>query len=435
MDASRKPVQSLPPASPESETGPSHRQGRQSFEPDVAVAEETSTDASGNEAVMSENQKNSPIGKALAALLLVAGGWAFVRNFEIEGLDQIEVRPKAIPSPHSDDRELDAFITHNARLNAGAPPLGALFPDAPPGTSTPSGVGTPASPVSLSRPSAGPWGESPQTAAAATAAAERSGSVRVGSWALAGFGRDKLAKPHVVDLFSRLVRQFDVIAVQQITTPERDLLPRLVEHVNRTGRKYDFLLGPVVGPPGESQRALGEQYAFLFDTEQIETDRGQLYTVADPGQQITYDPLVGWFRVRGLPSGRAWTFSLVNFRVDTFRAPQEVPLLGELMAAVAADGRGEDDLLLCGMLQADDRQLVAELGGDACEATVRATPTDIFARYQLSNLILPKRTTTEYLGRGGVIDFLRLYNLTSAEAEELSPHLPVFGEFAPREGE
>lgn len=421
------------------------------------MAEVTRTDASENEVVMSESQKKSPIGKALAALLLAAGGWAFVRNFEIEGLDQIEVRPKAIATPQSDDQELDAFITNSTRWQEGTSAVDPMLPRYEPGTPSTGAASQrfPASPISHSSSHSGSasgnsWdgppvglleaarpGDVPSASATATAtpAGGRGGSVRVASWALAGFGRDKLAKSHVVDLFSRLARQFDVVALQQITTPERDLLPRLVEHVNRTGRKYDFLLGPVVGPPGEGQRALGEQYAFLFDTERIETDRGQLYTVADPGQQISYDPLVAWFRVRGLPPGRAWTFSLVNFRVDTSRAPQELPLLGELMAAVAADGRGEDDLLLCGMLQADDRQLVAELGGDASEATVRATPTDIFARYQLSNLILPKRTTTEYLGRGGVIDFLRLYNLSSAEAEELSPHLPVFGEFAAHEGE
>ncbi|WP_164101200.1 exonuclease/endonuclease/phosphatase family protein [Candidatus Laterigemmans baculatus] len=406
---------------------------------------------------MSENAKKSPIGKALAALLLAAGGWAFVRNFEIEGLDQIAVRPKSMAPHEPDDHALDAFLSESTRRPGSTPAASSLYPgslfpsSAHPGSSAsgsslhrsagglPStsggGLDVKGTTANMVSHSLGPSSRGSEAGGPARVAAGRAGSIRVGSWALAGFGRDKLAKPHVADLFARLARQFDVLALQQITTPERDLLPRLVEHVNRTGRKYDFLLGPVVSPPGEEGRALGEQYAFLFDTERIETDRGQLYTVADPGEQVSYDPLVGWFRTRGLPPGRAWTFSLVNFRVDTVRASQEVPLLGELMAAVAADGRGEDDLLLCGMLQADDRQLVAELGGEASEAAVRATPTDIFARYQLSNLILPKRTTTEYLGRGGVIDFLRLYNLTSAEAEELSPHLPVFGEFTPSEGD
>lgn len=367
---------------------------------------------------MGENQSKRPVGKALAATLVAAGGWAFARNYEVEGLDQIGVRPRTVAAaPEAED--LDTFISSSASWDAGTDAHSALLEGAygTPSTMVSSRVKGPAKSTNAERHEA-----------------HRIGAIRVGSWALAGFGREKIAKPQVMDLFSRLIRQFDVIAVQQITSPERDLLPRMVEHVNRTGRKYDFLLGPIVGPEGSGHQPLGEQYAFFFDADRIETDRSQLYTVSDPKDQVTYDPLVAWFRVRGIPAERAWTFSLVNFRVDTSRAAQEVPLIGQLMAAVAADGRGEDDLLLAGMLQADDRQLVAELGGAASEAAVRATPTDVFARYQLSNLILPKRTTTEYLGRGGVIDFLRLYNLSSAEAEELSPHLPVYGEFTPTEG-
>lgn len=380
---------------------------------------------------MSENQSKRPIGKALAAVLVAGGGWVFARNYEVEGLDRIEVRPRTVAAaPGGDD--LDTFISSSASWDAGAGAGGTWFDGA---------TGTPSQPVStrIRRPSGSPragadeiasrpdQSQSPHPAVAIR-------PIRVGSWALAGFGREKLAKPQVMDLFSRLVRQFDVLAVQQITSPERDLLPRMVEHINRTGRRYDFLLGPIVGPEGNGPQPLGEQYAFFFDTERVETDRGQLYTVSDPNNQVTYDPLVAWFRVCGVPADRAWTFSLANFRVDTLRSAQEVPLLGQLMAAVAADGRGEDDLLLGGLLQADDRQIAAQLGRDHSEAVVRATPTDIFARYQLSNLILPERTTTEYLRRGGVIDFLRLYNLSSAEAEELSPHLPIYGEFTPTEG-
>ena len=81
-----------------------------------------------------------------------------------------------------------------------------------------------------------------------------------------------------------------------------------------------------------------------------------------------------------------------------------------------------------------DRQLLARLGEANSQASVRAMPTDIFSRYQLSNIISPKKTTTEYLGRGGVVDFPRAFNLNEAQAEELTPHLPIFAEYTPTEG-
>ncbi len=382
---------------------------------------------------MSDSESSIPFGKALVAVLVAGGGWMFLRNYEIQGLDGIEVKPRSAATSPSTDGRLEDFFANRSQVSGTGTPLSDAHEGVLPGVQ-----GVPST-FASSRGSSTTIGtsgglDSGLSSAQPVTQYDASRVIRVGSWALAGFNRDKFAKPKSMDLLARIVRQFDVIAIQQITSQERDLLPRVVEIINRTGRKYDFVLGPTVGPGGGVSNDLGEQYAFLFDSESIETDRGQLYTVADPGDKISYDPLVGWFRVTGVPKERAWTFTLVNFRVDSSRATQEVPLVGNLMAAVAADGRGEDDLLLAGMLHADDRQLMTYLGGDASQAAVRSTPTDIFARYQLSNLISPRKTTTEYLGRGGVIDFLRLYNLSSAECEELTPHLPVYGEFTPTEG-
>ena len=74
------------------------------------------------------------------------------------------------------------------------------------------------------------------------------------------------------------------------------------------------------------------------------------------------------------------------------------------------------------------------LGQPALATAIKGTPTDILARHQTSNLIFNNATTTEAIGRGGVVDFLRSENLSLAEAEKVSPYLPVYGEFVPREG-
>jgi hypothetical protein len=382
---------------------------------------------------MSERQSKNPIFLALLVLSVVGGGWFFLQRYEISGLDQLQINPRggdAVASAGGDSVLEGAFVDTSWSAPHGDESRAALIGSNQRITSslasTRSPAQTAASSGSTDELATKPI-DDPQMASA-------SRPVRVGSWALAGFDRNKLAKPHVMDWFARVVRQFDVIALQQLTSPERDLLPRMIAKVNQTGRRYDFVLGPVVGPQGADIGRLGEQYAFLFDADRIETDRGQTYTVADPGNRVGYDPLVGWFRVRGVPASRAWTFTLVNFRVDSSQPNREVGLIGQLIDSVAQDGRQEDDLLLCGMLHADDRQLLGLLGRATSDVAVVATPTDIFARYQLSNIVSPKLATTEYLGRGGVIDFPTAFDLNQAAAEELSPHLPVFAEFTPTEG-
>lgn len=373
---------------------------------------------------MSEKSRN-PIGLALVALASVGGGWFFLNRYEISGLDGIQLKPKVSASARGDDSALwDNLVSPLQASPTDAEARRAMLGTKEGIPSTFASTRSPAETAVLES-------DSPPSINDDSSPTK---PVRIGSWALAGFDRNKLAKPHVMDIFSRVVRQFDVIALQQITSAERDLLPRIISQVNLTGRKYDFLLGPMVGPHGADLGRLGEQYAFLFDTDRVEIDRGQTYTVADPGKQISYDPLVGWFRIRGLPEARAWTFTLVNYRVDSSQPFREVSLVAKLMDSVAKDGRNEDDLLLAGMLHADDRQLLSHLGSGTSTAAVRSTPTDIFGRYQLSNIILPNEATTEYLGHGGVVDFPRAFDLNETAAEELSPHLPVYAEFTPTEG-
>ena len=253
-------------------------------------------------------------------------------------------------------------------------------------------------------------------------------NITVGSWSLDGFGPTKLANVDVRRYVAKVVRRFDVMAIQQVASIERDVVPRLVDEINRGENRYDFVVGPSTGPTGR-----GEQLAFIYDTSTIEVDRRGSYSVSDPDDRYLYDPLVAWFRAAGPPSGQAWTFSLVNVRIDLARAAEEVQTLRTLIDAVAADGRGEDDVLVAGLLQADDAYLLPSLGTGTALA-VRHRTTDIYDRYQTDNIVINTSRTTEYLGRGGIFDFAREYGLGQNEAEAITSHLPIHAVFTAHEG-
>ncbi len=194
-----------------------------------------------------------------------------------------------------------------------------------------------------------------------------------------------------------------------------------------TDRRYEYILG-------EPQVPSGERLAFVFDANTVVTDRTQLYTVADPDNRLTHDPLVAWFRATAIDPRDAWTFSMVNMRIELPLARQEVAELPRIVEAVRRDGRREDDCLLAGLFQADETYLQATLARQSMEIAVKQRPTDIFARHQTSNLLYNVKTTSEAIGRAGVLDFLRQENLSLSEAETISPYLPVYAEFSPQEG-
>ena len=62
------------------------------------------------------------------------------------------------------------------------------------------------------------------------------------------------------------------------------------------------------------------------------------------------------------------------------------------------------------------------------------TPTNTLHTAQYDNILFQETATTEFTGRGGVLDFQRMYNLTLEQAERVSDHFPVWAEFSVFEG-
>src|SRR5690606_23041304 len=153
---------------------------------------------------------------ALVIALAAGGGWFFTNNFKLEGLGGISLTPR----------------------NDAAP-------------SDPGALGMPG--------------------------VQRNGNaVRIASFNIQVFGESKIAKPRVAALLAEIVRQFDIVAVQEIRS-KQNILPQFVDMLNATGRHYDYVIGPRLGRTSSK-----EQYAFIFDTASIEIDRTALYTVNDP---------------------------------------------------------------------------------------------------------------------------------------------------------
>ncbi|MFO0939633.1 MAG: hypothetical protein U0930_02580 [Pirellulales bacterium] len=252
-------------------------------------------------------------------------------------------------------------------------------------------------------------------------------SFRLASFNVNSLGVTQLAKPTVAEALVGILRQFDLVALQGIQSDRDDILPVLVERLNQTGRRFDYLIGPRVGYAGQTQ-----QFAFIFDTTRIETDRYQLYTIDDPENLMTYDPLVGWFRCKESASNDAFTFSLVNIRINR-QSASESSFVPNLFHAVSSDGHATDDLVLVETLVATQDR-IAKLNSDTVKFAIRNIPTDVAGQNMFDCILFPTQGTTEFTGRSGVFDFLRKYNMSLEQATEISPQMPVWAEFYVVEG-
>lgn len=322
----------------------------------------------------------------LFAAAMLSGGLFFAR-FDVQGLDDFAVVPKGGDSSGRDDDYRSSGRTTAPR-------------DA-----------TPDSQV--------------QRRAAARDAVPDGNTLRIASYNIQAFGQQKLSQPQVMGVLVDIIRQFDIVAIQEVRSKTQDVLPRLVALLNDGGARYDYLLSPRLGRTNST-----EQYAFVFNTAAVETDREAAYTVNDPDDLMHREPFVAPFRTRGAPREQAFTFTLVNVHTDPDEALAELNVLDDVYFAVRNDGRGEDDIILLGDFNADDRRL-GELGRVPELAPVLtrvATNTRGTAMYD--NIFVSTRATLEYAGRFGVVDVLREFNLTMQEALDVSDHLPIWAEFS-----
>jgi len=254
-------------------------------------------------------------------------------------------------------------------------------------------------------------------------------TIRIASFNIQVFGTSKLKKPDVMDVLAKVVRRFDVVAIQEVRSKDQSVLPQFTALVNAEGARYDYVLGPRLGRTSSK-----EQYAILFDTARIEADRSSVYTAADPQDLLHREPMVARFRVLGLPAEQAFTFTLVDIHTDPDETTTELDALADVFLAVQGNGSGEDDVILLSDLNVDEYHLgkLGRLPGIAWVVSDVTTNTRRTKSYD--NLVFNRQATAEYTGRWGVMNLMDEYRLSEAEAIRVSDHFPVWAEFGTREG-
>jgi deoxyribonuclease-1-like protein len=251
--------------------------------------------------------------------------------------------------------------------------------------------------------------------------------IRIASFNIEAFGNMKAGKEYVMVRLADIVRKFDIVAIQEVRSQNEYLIPNFVQLVNQPGRHYDHVIGPRVG-----RMVSKEQYVYIFDTDRIDVDRQSVYTISDPDDLLHREPLVATFMARGVNPDEAFTFTLVNIHTDPNPRDLAIELdaLAEVYRVVRRSARQEDDVILLGDFNADDRNLrrLGQLPG--IFPLIAGVSTNTQQDQQYDNLLIHQPSTTEYSGRSGVFDVMRNYNLNEQQALEISNHFPVWAEFS-----
>lgn len=241
------------------------------------------------------------------------------------------------------------------------------------------------------------------------------------------FGEKKIGDPVLAQQIAAIIRQFDVVAIQEIREKNQTLMQQLLQYVNAQGARYDYLLGPRLG-----RTVSKEQYAYVYDTTKVNGSPNASYTIQDDADLLHREPLVARFVTR-VPQGyRPFSFSIVNIHTDPDEVKDELPVMHQVLKNVREFewlSAQEDDVLLMGDLNAAPRQF-GELGRmpgiywviDGQSTMSKGSNTN-------DNIIFDRGLTNEFTGRAGVLDVSAFFNISRESAQNISDHMPVWAEF------
>ncbi len=249
-------------------------------------------------------------------------------------------------------------------------------------------------------------------------------TITIASFNIQIFGESKINNPEVMRTLAKIIRRFDVVAIQEVRSTRDNVIPILLSYVNRTSPRYDYIISRRLGRTGSK-----EQYAFVYNTSTIRLIPNSSYVVSDPGDIFEREPFVAYFR-----SGN-FDFKLVNNHIKPEDTGSEFRRLAVVINSIY-NGSSEKDVIALGDMNADgayfnENNLVAmfplwiQLIGNNEDTTVAAS-SNTYDR------MMTRDTTAnmEYTGRAGVFRWDTEYGVTDANfIKSVSDHYPIYAIF------
>ena len=248
--------------------------------------------------------------------------------------------------------------------------------------------------------------------------------IKIASFNIQIFGQSKISKPEIMDIISKIIKRYDVVAIQEVRSKEQNVIPTLLSYVNDANTNYDYIISQRLGRTRSK-----EQYAFVYNTKTVDLVSESSYVVADPDDVFEREPFVAFFR-----SGN-FDFKLVNNHVKPEDVSAELSQLAVVINEIY-NSFTEKDIIVLGDMNADGSyfnednlvvifplwiQLISN-DEDTTVAISDNTYDRMMARDTTANV--------EYTGKSGVFRWDAEYGVTdNSFIKKVSDHYPVYAEF------
>jgi len=254
------------------------------------------------------------------------------------------------------------------------------------------------------------------------------------------FGTTKASKPKVMDILAKIIRRYDLVAIQEIRNADGTAIVALNDKVNEDG-DYAYIVGERLG-----RSRCKEQYCYMYKNDTIEL-LGTFYTYDDDNDgnnsnnvddtlhddDFEREPMLAHFTTK---EGN-FDFVLGNIHVKPSDATNEISKLSDVFTD-ASNHFSEKDIIILGDYNADgsyfDENTYLNYFPEDTYSWI--IPNDIDTTLAASDNTYDRFVSTisvneDYTGSYGVLRFDEIYDFSSPiiKPANVSDHYPVWVKF------
>jgi deoxyribonuclease-1-like protein len=166
-------------------------------------------------------------------------------------------------------------------------------------------------------------------------------SFEIATFNIQNFGQSKMQKADVVDTLAMIVRQFDIVAVQEISDISNRTAPAFLKVVNANGARYKLICSERTGREPDDVKS-AEQYAFYYDSKTVSLTDAALYP--DVNDDFQREPYIASFTRKA----DSLTFVVCTIHTAPEQAVEEIAALAKVAKWIPTRFKNAKRIIFCG---------------------------------------------------------------------------------------
>ena len=242
------------------------------------------------------------------------------------------------------------------------------------------------------------------------------------------FGKTKSDKTDVMTELTKIVREFDIVLIQEIRDATEQTIQNFIEKINQIeGATYSFIQSPRLG-----RTTSKEAYAYLYNTETAQFIQGSDYVYNDTNDVFEREPYIASFKIGN------FDFVLAGIHTKPEDAYNEIGNLTSVVSSIQTAKPNEKDIIIMGDFNADGSYFNEDGTSNLFKASAynwiitNDINTTVKTDYTYDRIVVLDTTLNhEYdAGTAQAFYFDQAYGLNNQTfVEEISDHYPVFAQY------